>query len=228
MALKGSAFMIMWHDIAAEADAEYNVWHTRQHMPERLDHPGFLRSRRGINRQADHQVYFTLYEGETLDTFLSPEYTHSLNNPTDWTRQVAPHFRNFLRMACSLRQTSGRGMGGGLITARISLGSGEDAASVEHALGPLMLQIGKHSTVTAVHLAGASPAFSDQKTSETELRPKMNESSFDLVLLIETVGLAEAEAEIPNVRAMIASASQGATLVQAYDIAYTLERRETC
>jgi hypothetical protein len=40
MALRGRAFMAVWHDIASTGEAEYNTWHTRQHMPERLGVPG--------------------------------------------------------------------------------------------------------------------------------------------------------------------------------------------
>ena len=46
MALAGRAFLAMWHDIAEAGDAEYNAWHTRQHMPERLGVPGFRVGRR--------------------------------------------------------------------------------------------------------------------------------------------------------------------------------------
>jgi hypothetical protein len=226
MSLKGSAFIIMWHDIAPEHDADYNLWHTRQHMPERLDHPGFLRSRRGVNAGAAHQKYFTLYEGEALDTFISPEYARSLNHPTEWTRRVAPHFQNFLRMACEVRSTNGRGGGGGLISARITLQAGFDASAAELALNPALKSIADIAGVTGVHLAVARPAYSDQKTSETSLRPEMNEAPFDLVVIAETIGLAEAEAEIETVRAQIVAAGCAAPLVQAYDIAYTLERRE--
>lgn len=226
MSLKGAAFIIMWHDIAAEADGEYNAWHTRQHMPERLDHPGFLRSRRGINRGADHQIYFTLYEGEALDTFVSPEYAQSLNNPTEWTQTVAPHFRNFLRMACEVRSTSGRGVGGGLLTARIALNGTLDEVAAEKALAPVLAQIAESNRVTGVHLAAARPDYSNQKTSETELRPKMNEAPFDVVVVIETIGLAEAESEASQVTEMLEAAGFSDALVQAYDVAYTLEKRD--
>lgn len=226
MALKGSAFIIMWHDIAPDGDAEYNAWHTRQHMPERLDHPGFRRSRRGINRGAAHQVYFTLYEGDRLDSFLSPEYAHSLNNPTEWTQAVAPHFRHFLRMACEIRHTEGRGVGGGLVTARLVLPTGLDEAQAEAALLPVIAQIGSLNAVTAVHLAVARPDFSSQKTSETQLRPQMNEAPFDLVLVIETIGLAEAEGECAGIAALLSASGFAEPLVQAYDVAYTLEKRD--
>ncbi len=62
MALKGRAFMAVWHDIAQAGEAEYSSWHTRQHMPERLGVPGFLVGRRGVNWSLKHQRWFTLYE----------------------------------------------------------------------------------------------------------------------------------------------------------------------
>ena len=42
MALKGRAFMAVWHDIAPAGEAECNTWHTREHVPEHLGVPGFL------------------------------------------------------------------------------------------------------------------------------------------------------------------------------------------
>lgn len=226
MALKGSAFMIMWHDIAAEGDAEYNRWHTQQHMPERLDHPGFLRSRRGINRSLDRQVYFTCYEGEAPETFLSPEYRHSLDNPTEWTRTVAPHFRNFLRMACTVLHSGGRGVGGGLVSARITLPAGMDEATAAAQLAPAIAALEADPLVTAVHLAGARPVFAGQKSSETALRPPMDEAPFDLVLMADSIGLPEAEALVPTIAAALAAAGFPGALVQPYAVAYTLERRD--
>ncbi len=227
MALKGSAFMIMWHDIAAEGDADYNLWHTRQHMPERLDHPGFRRSRRGINRGLAHQVYFTLYEGEQLATFHSPEYARSLNHPTDWTRAVAPHFRNFLRTACAVLHSEGRGVGGALVTSRFRLpaGMGEDQAI--QALAPVLAGLADAADVCGVHVGGARPAFSSQKTSETQLRPPMDEAPFDLVVIVDTIGLAEAEAMQGAAEQAITAAGFGDQVVHAYGVAYTLGRRDT-
>jgi hypothetical protein len=129
-------------------------------------------------------------------------------------------------MACEVRSTTGRGVGGGLLTARISLDGERDEASAEKALVPVLARIADSRQVTGVHLAAARPEFSNQKTSETELRPKMNEAPFDLVIIAETIGLAEAEAEVPSLQALLEAAGFSAPLIQAYDVAYTLERRD--
>ena len=44
----GNAAVAMWWDIAPEVRAEWEDWHTREHMPERLAIPGFLRGTRWI------------------------------------------------------------------------------------------------------------------------------------------------------------------------------------
>ena len=46
MGLLGSAVLAIWNDIAPGGDAEFNHWHTREHVPERVGVPGFLRGRR--------------------------------------------------------------------------------------------------------------------------------------------------------------------------------------
>src|SRR4051812_9744541 len=88
MALRGRAFLAIWHDIASAAEAEYNVWHTRQHMPERLGIPGFLVGRRYVDWNLKDQRYFTLYETVKLETLSSDDYRARLNNPSPWSMRV--------------------------------------------------------------------------------------------------------------------------------------------
>jgi len=226
MALKGRAFIIMWHDITPQGDDDYHQWHTRQHMPERLDHAGFRRSRRGVNRGLGRQAYFTLYEGDELASFVADDYAQSLNFPTPWTQSIAPHFRNFLRMACEVLETGGRGVGGGLVSLRLRLPTGMDEAAGQAALAPALAAINAMPEVTAVHLAGARPDFSEIRTSETELRPPMSEPPFDLVVVVECIGLGEATAAQGAMVAAIEQAGFPPPLAQAYDVAYTLEKRD--
>lgn len=43
MPLLGSAAMLLLFDVTGEAIAEHDVWHTHEHLAERLSLPGFLR-----------------------------------------------------------------------------------------------------------------------------------------------------------------------------------------
>ena len=88
MALTGDGFLAMWHDIASEAEEEYNCWHTQEHMPERVGIPGFKVARRYVDWNLELHRYFTLYEGQAIQAFDSPDYIARLNAPTSWTQKM--------------------------------------------------------------------------------------------------------------------------------------------
>ena len=44
----GRAAVAMWWDVPPEVRAEWEDWHSHEHMPERLGIPGFLRGTRWI------------------------------------------------------------------------------------------------------------------------------------------------------------------------------------
>ena len=48
---------------------------------------------------------------------MSDEYLERLGNPTDWTQQVMPNFRNTIR-TCRLAAPDGHAMGGHAVTIR--------------------------------------------------------------------------------------------------------------
>ena len=66
MSLAGPAAVCIWHDIAPEATDEFYQWHNREHMPERVGIPGFLRGRRYI-AIAGAPTYFNLYEADSAE-----------------------------------------------------------------------------------------------------------------------------------------------------------------
>ena len=121
MGMNGNAFLAIWHDIEEGGHAEYIEWHTREHMPERLSIPGFRTGKRLHAPDASRYAFGTVYSGETLETFRSPDYLERLNNPTPWTTAVAPSFRNFLRVACERIAEAGHGDGGSMATIRFDL-----------------------------------------------------------------------------------------------------------
>ena len=223
MTLRGGAFLIMWHDIAPEAEEEYHHWHSKQHMPERLGHPGFRRSRRGVNWEYDRQRYFTLYEGDELATFVSEDYLRSLNGPTEWTSRMAPHFRNFLRIACEMRHSEGRGVGGAIssLQGRFPGDCNEEGflAKLKPYLGALL----REPSVSGVHVGAARPEFSSHRTRETDLRPEMSEAALDFVLVVESFGLRELARVAPDAEAALVSLGAREIVSQSYDMAYCLE-----
>lgn len=115
MALLGTAVLAIWNDIAPGGDDEFVHWHTREHIPERVGVPGFLRGRRAIATSGAPR-YFTLYETDSIDTLSSAAYVARLNDPTPWTRRLLPLFRNTKRTACRISKSLGVGIGGAIAT----------------------------------------------------------------------------------------------------------------
>jgi len=48
MSLAGLGAVCIWHDLLPEARDDFDQWHNREHMPERVGIPGFRRGRRYV------------------------------------------------------------------------------------------------------------------------------------------------------------------------------------
>jgi len=175
------AFLAIWHDIVPGAEAEFERWHTGEHMPERLSLPGFARGRRGYASHGDRQRYVTLYEGADLSTFDSAPYRERLDHPTPWTVRVLPSFREFARVACETVGAAGAGVGGATATLRLALDDG--------ARGSLRVLVGL-----------VRPDVTSGPTSETGLRPSIDPDRVDAVVVVDGTGERQLEAVLPAVR----------------------------
>lgn len=224
MALTGSAFLALFHDIDPASWTEYMEWHTREHMPERLSIPGFTVGKRLINHALPRYRYGTVYGGETAEVFRSPAYLERLNNPTDWSNKVQPTFRNFLRVACERVVSSGVGDGGAMATVRLDFLDGAGEADLRAKAEKLSQSLLGVTGACCAHIGLARSEISGVKTRETELRPKMSEKEFDAIVLIEGSGLPELIASTSDIEAAIADSGCGignpATIV--YNLAYEL------
>lgn len=92
----GEAVLAIWFEFDPAGLQDFDAWYPRQHLPERLSVPGFLRGRR-YQVVGAGPTYFTLYELADGGVATSDAYLERLNNPTDWTRRVLPSFRHMLR-----------------------------------------------------------------------------------------------------------------------------------
>lgn len=227
MALTGTALLALWHDIEPDSWDEYMEWHTREHMPERLSIPGFTLGKRLINHDHERYRYGTVYCGDDVEVFRSPAYLERLNNPTPWSLQVQPRFRNFLRVACLRLASQGIGEGGAMATLRFDFADGADRASEDRlraGADTLAFSLLAVRGACCAHVAVARTEVSGVRTRETELRPEMRERAFDALVLVEGSGLPELEASVPEIERRVADSGCGlvnpVTLV--YNLAYQL------
>lgn len=183
MSFLGDGFLAIWFDIVPEYDEDYNEWHTKEHMPERLGVPDFFVSRRYKKLDATPARYFTLYEGRNVEVFRSKAYLERLNDPTPWTQRVMPAFRRFMRGACRIVSSESLGVAGALATITIELKPGTQYDTEE--MKRLTKSLFECKGITGVHLGINDQEVTGVKAQEKELRKNTEESTFDLILLVE-------------------------------------------
>ena len=148
MALRGSAFLALWNDFDPARDAEYNCWHTFEHVPERVGIEGILAARRYVAMERNDHRYFTLYDLASLAALDGPQYADVVDRPTAWSASMRPSFRNFLRRPCELVSSVGIGIASSIATFRFSLRQPVEAVAWQQVLESQLSQAG----MTALHL----------------------------------------------------------------------------
>jgi len=222
MPLNGSSFLAVWHDIEEHAEAEYSLWHTVQHMPERVGIPGFLVGRRYVNWDLNLHRYFTLYEGDSLDVFGSAAYRERLDSPTEWTTRMAPTFSNFIRSTCETLVSDGRGVGGVLATLRLRIDDSDQMPFRSEAddLAEEFLQL---PGIVGAHLGSTTAERAYLDTAESALRTTTGANEFDAVVMVEGIGRGEVEAARRTIESRV-GAIRGIKITGSaiYDLAYLL------
>lgn len=117
MALYGQAVFVGWHDVAPDGLANFYEWHDREHIPERLAVPGFLRIRR--YRACDGgPMIANLMELANTDVLTGEGYRQIAANPTEWTRRTVPTLHGLSRGVLKILSSQGRADGGFIAQAK--------------------------------------------------------------------------------------------------------------
>jgi hypothetical protein len=225
MPLLGKGVAAIWHNVEAEAEADYNHWHCHEHMAERVAIPGFLRGRRYVALQAERK-FFHFYETETPATLTSPGYLARLNEPTPWTRRIGPSIRDNNRTLSRVAATAGVGGGAAMLTLRLGA-EGEAAARLRAYLAELAPLLVRGPGIVGMHLLEGDRAASQVQTAEKAMRDKADEVA-DWVSLVEAIepefltGLREGALSDTGLEA------NGAAAVTAglYRLHFTLDKAE--
>jgi hypothetical protein len=182
MSLLGRAILAFSHDVTPGSETDWTEWHDREHIPERLAIPGFLRLRRYVTLGPGPR-FFYFYETESLDVLQSPAYLERLGNPTAWTKRCIQYVINNKRTACRVSASLGHALGG--VIAVVELGPGSGGADalrrwlVETAWPGALARPG----IVGVHLGEADAAATTVKTDEKKLLQTPDAMSRWLVLL---------------------------------------------
>jgi hypothetical protein len=177
--------LAIWNGIASEAEEDFVAWHVREHIPERVAVPGFLRGRRYVAADG-FPKYFNFYETRTSDDLLSPDYQSRLNAPTAWTLRVVPHFRDTSRTICDVAASVGNGDGGFIEALRLS--GSVPAQTFRRTMTGLVAQCVQATGIVAAHLLQGRTQESGSGSVEKKMRARPDEVA-EWILLIEGVGV---------------------------------------
>jgi len=223
MPLLGTAAMLLCFDIAEEAIAEHDDWHTHEHLPERLSIPGFLRGTRWVAVQAQPR-YLVLYEVRQLDTLASSAYLERLNHPTPWTSKIMPHYRGMTRGLCSVQASHGFGMGHAALLLRFKPRPGAESDLGGWLQGDFLRKLPAQPGIGSVHLLKGSLAA--PMTNEQRIRGA--DAGVDWALLVTGYGQREVAALAQASLCVAELEKRGATGVVTglYRADYTLTAQE--
>ncbi len=224
MALRGTAFVAIWHGVQAGAEADYLNWHTHEHMPERLGVPGFLQGRRYVDWSLQLHPSFTLYEGAHIETFRSPGYLARLNDPTPWSNDVQPKMTSFLRGGCETLLSFGKGVGGAITTIRLM--APENGKAFEKKLSALAVEFSSATGVTSVHVARHVSQATGGETAETRMRPSVSGDAFSHVVLIEGIAPRLLGKAHKNIEQSLRSIEAGNVFIASYPLDFALRAPE--
>jgi hypothetical protein len=196
-ALLGEAVVLIWNDVLTPGREIFYDWHDKEHIPERLNIPGFLRGRR--YRKAGHSPeWLTIYEASGLDVLVSPEYLARLNAPTPRTVNALKYFQNTSRAVCTAVRSMGESSGGHVLAMRLDLAAAQSEAMCRLLSSEVFPSLEAQVGVVACHLFAADRPGSYLATAESSTR------EFDVpswVLLIETTTAEAAESALQSIDA---------------------------
>ena len=86
---KGRGLLMVWAEVPANVEPEFNRWYNEEHLAERLAIPGFLSAARYEAVKGGPKP-LAVYELESADVMESPAYKKVQANPTPWTQRVGP------------------------------------------------------------------------------------------------------------------------------------------
>jgi hypothetical protein len=229
MALRGTGVLANWGDVLPEAEDDFNAWHTREHMPERVAVPGFLRGRRW-RALSPGPRYFMLYEAENPQVFVSAHYLKRLNNPTPWTQRILATYVAPSRTVCRVVATRGRGCGGFLTTLQLTASLGQAERLASWLSSPEPLAAIDCQGVTGVSALQGDPQLGQMPTAEKMLRETQGQTDRTVAwavliegLIREAVDVALAQVFPPE---KLTAAGAAEWLATTYQLQHALARED--
>ena len=190
MALLGKGALLNWGGVLLKHDLDYNLWHSLEHMPERMGVKGFLRAFRcvGLKDTNGNDKYFMMYDVKNKDILSSKQYLNRLNNPTDWTSKILSKYVYPSRAICKVIKTKSltTGLSGFFVTIRF-LAKRNEIKKFYNVSDEIMSKNG----ILSIHCFQSDKEISQLKTKEKVIRSYQgNEDEIiDYAVVIECLNI---------------------------------------
>ena len=84
---KGKGLFMVWCDIPADKEDDFNRWYNEEHLADLLAIPGVLSAARYVAVSGSPK-YLACYELENPEVRDTPEYQEHLIHPTEWSKRM--------------------------------------------------------------------------------------------------------------------------------------------
>ena len=91
---KATALLMVTVEIDPVDDEEFNRWYDEEHIPEKLEEPGFISVRR-FKAHDGASKYLVVYELEDADAATRPAYMRK--EPTEWGKSIMGRWKEWSR-----------------------------------------------------------------------------------------------------------------------------------
>ena len=190
MALLGKGALLNWGGVLSKYDLDYNLWHSLEHMPERISVKGFLRAFRcvGLKGTNDNDKYFMMYDVINKDVLSSKQYLNRLNNPTDCTSKILSKYLHPSRAICEVIKTKSltSGLSGFFVTIRY-LAKNNEIKTFYNISDLIMSKNG----IFSIHCFQSDKKISLLKTKEKAIRRSQGDEDeiIDSAVVIECLNI---------------------------------------
>ncbi|MBV7483779.1 hypothetical protein [Bordetella sp. BOR01] len=192
--MQGKAVLALWIDIDPAVRDACDDWYVRRHIPDRIAVPGWRRVRRFQAIQATQPETLALYEVQESEDLVSDDYLRLQRNVDATDIRMRDAFRNVVRDTFNVRQSTGAGEGGILLSLRFQ----PDTSSMQDAAVALMIAeelvpgLRALQGIVAVHLLQQAPEFRD--IHDRHRKSGSDDARVSWVLLVEATDRRHAQA----------------------------------
>lgn len=221
MASQAKGLLVVWTDIPATVESEFNEWYNREHMRDRIiGVPGFIRGRRFVSR-GESPKYFAAYEAHRIDVMASKPYCALLRDPDPTSRRFIPLFQNTIKGICDIAVEAGEAEGAAMAVLRINRTGSDSSALRQWMKDALIPQLMRRHGVVAARYAEKNPEMLAAGTAG-HLRP--TDTYIDAMLMIEAVNHDDLDAALEAIDrdGLAALGAQADGAPRRFDVIYTL------